>query len=117
MPNLIPCRCCGSSTMMIDLFSGCSVKCSRCMRSVRAPTQRKAAKIWSEDPVRYVSDTWPDLKCKKCLNKPVLERESAPEGDRYCFRCPACKRSSLVRSTAYDAMLEWRKEMDAGGEE
>lgn len=116
MPNIAPCRCCGSSTIVMDV-SQCTIKCGRCGRSVTAPSQRKAAKKWTEDPVRYVGQTWPDLKCGKCLNKPVLERVSSPEGDRYCFRCPVCKKSSLVRSTAYDAMLEWRRELDAGGDE
>lgn len=117
MPNVNPCRYCGSSCIFMDVSVPCTLKCSRCGRSVTAPSQRKAAKRWVEDPMKVRGLPWPVLLCGRCQVTPRLRCEKTDGGPMYCFQCPSCKASSMMCATPYDAMLAWRDDMSVAGDD
>lgn len=116
MPNIVPCRYCGSTCVLMDV-TNVSISCSRCHRSVRESTQRKAARKWMEDPLKMKGLPWPALMCTRCQATPKLMRETADGDWLYCFQCPVCKASSQMCTTPYDAMLAWREDMVIRGDD
>ena len=116
MPNIVPCRYCGSTCVIMDVTK-VSIRCSRCNMSVSAPSQRKAAKRWVEDPMKVKGLPWPVLLCSKCQVTPQLRCEKVDGDQMYCFQCPTCRSSSQMCTTPYDAMLAWREDMVIRGDD
>lgn len=100
---------------MIDVSGPFTISCSRCRKTVKNQSQRKAAKMWVEDPIKVRGLPWPLLPCDRCQATPRLTCERTDKGVLYCFQCPNCKSSSMMCPTPYDAMLAWRNDISEGG--
>lgn len=104
MADPLPCRYCGSRCMTVCTTSPASVRCTRCMRSVRAPTLEEAVGIWSDGPMTLEGLPWPIPACPQCGAAPVL----ASGEDGHTIHCPGCGCLSGMSPYPYDAMLAWR---------